>query len=611
MVIAKVGTQYSVEQQRRLRLEQGELYLIVAKSETPFVVETADGKVRATGTRFAVSVGNKTEAAVAQGTVVLESSDGEISLGAGQQGTLVKSQPPTRRPAKRLSYLVNWAKQALAQEKLLVKTQPQDSGLVAIDPYGQEAKLSLRKYHVDVYIEDGVARTTIDQTFFNHNPWNTEGTFYFPLPQDASVSRLAMYVFGQLNEGGMVTRQRGQQIYNDILYQRRDPALLEMMEGNMFKMRIFPLEGRQEKRIFLSYTQNLDELYGQMKYMFPMEHANDVAGELSIRVHIKDGAKHFDPRSSTHQLKTTLAGDDVVLEFDAKKVKPDQDFLLNLLPKEEKAKSEVRVAVCEKDGNHYFSAKLTPELTGGNQPVPRQWIVLNDVSASRTQLDIKAQRYVLERLVAEADDDDSVFLIDVNTVARNVLKKPVNVRSADVKVIVDHRPERVLGATNLAAGFKAAGEVIQKFDLKNPHLLYLGDGVATDGQKAVSELPGLIPSGCKFVGVGVGNKVNSLFLQEAANRTGGTFTTINANEDIDWRVFDLLASMNTARMMNIKVELLDKDNRLIDAVAYPSSSSLAAGETLTVTAMSDSALPAAVRFQGRVGAELVTKTAQD
>ena len=34
-----------------------------------------------------------------------------------------------------------------------------------------------------------------------------EGTFYFPLPPDASLSRLAMYVDGDLMEGGMAERQ--------------------------------------------------------------------------------------------------------------------------------------------------------------------------------------------------------------------------------------------------------------------------------------------------------------------------------------------------------------------------------------------------------------------
>ena len=41
----------------------------------------------------------------------------------------------------------------------------------------------MRKFHVDVHIEDGFARTTIDQTYFNETWSRLEGTFYFPLPR--------------------------------------------------------------------------------------------------------------------------------------------------------------------------------------------------------------------------------------------------------------------------------------------------------------------------------------------------------------------------------------------------------------------------------------------
>ena len=34
-------------------------------------------------------------------------------------------------------------------------------------------------------------------------------------------------------------------------------------------MRVFPLEGRQEKRIILSYTQRLPALYGQTSLSLP------------------------------------------------------------------------------------------------------------------------------------------------------------------------------------------------------------------------------------------------------------------------------------------------------------------------------------------------------
>src|SRR5205085_4398860 len=97
--------------------------------------------------------------------------------------------------------------------------------LVAKTPDGEQVRLSLRKYHVDVHVEDGFARTTIDQTYFNHTPGRIEGTFHFPLPADASLSRLAMYVDGTRNEGGMVERDYGRNVYESIVTRPQGPAL--------------------------------------------------------------------------------------------------------------------------------------------------------------------------------------------------------------------------------------------------------------------------------------------------------------------------------------------------------------------------------------------------
>ena len=606
ILIAHRGSKYSINAPRMIALDQGDVYLIVAKSDKPFVVKTKHGEVRATGTRFVVSSGVKTQAAVAQGCVTLKGAKGRVQLQAGQRGVLEDGKRPTRGPAPRLSYLISWAKEALAQDELLVKKGEKENGLIALDPWGQQTRLSLRKYNVDVHIEDGIARTTIDQTFFNHYPWNTEGTFYFPLPPDASVSRLAMYVNGQLNEGGMVERGRGQEIYTDILHQRRDPALLEMMEGNVFKMRIFPLEGRQEKRIFLSYTQKLDELYETMRYWFPMDHTNSVAGQLSIRVRVKDGAKLYDPRSSTHELASNTDGDDLVLEYEAKKTKPDQDLLLHLIRKDADDESSHLIRTCEKDGFNFVFGRFSPKVPGKVEVEPRQWIVLNDISASRSKIDAEAQRYILKRLLEEADDDDSVFLIDVNTRAESVSAKFNNVRSAEAKKLLKHRAAANLGATNIVAGIEAAVKVIEQQKSENPHLLYLGDGVATDGKTEVFSLVRAIPKGVTFVGVGVGKKVDSLFLQSAADQTGGMFTTINPDEDIDWRVFDMLAALNTPRITGIRVTLKDSAGKKVapnKAIAYPSSRSLSEGETLTIVARCNEELPEKIALEGKVASK--------
>jgi hypothetical protein len=605
VLIAQAGSIYSVESLRKISLKAGEIFLIVTRNKEPFEVTTNEGHIRASGTRFYVSANlsaKQTSAAVAQGTIELDSKSGQVELKAGEQGTLADGEKPTRQAAPRLSYLVSWARDALAQDELLVDKPDRENGLVAVDPSGQESKLSLRKYNVDIYIEDGIARTTIDQTFFNHQPWNTEGTFYFPLPRDASVSRLAMYVAGNLNEGGMVSRERGQQIYNEILYQQRDPALLEMMEGNIFKMRIFPLEGRQEKRIFLSYTQKLDELYGTMRYWFPMDHTNSVAGQLSINVRVKNGAKSFDPRSSTHDVKTEIDGDDLIVRFDAEKTKPDHDFLLHLIPATEVP--ETRVATCEKDGKHFLFARIQPKLKGEMHGQARQWYVLNDISASRSKIESAAQRYILGRLIEEADDDDTIFLIDLNTRAIPVSSEPVSVHSPQAKLLVKHVAENI-GACNIEAGIAEVKRQIAAHQATNPQIVLLGDGVATDGERDIAKLPDSFSQHVPFIGIGVGKSVDSLFMQAAADKTGGFFTTINPDEDIDWRVFDLVSALNTPRMNKIDILLFDKNDKPVNAIAYPSSRGLSAGETLTVVARYDDELPSELVFRGEVNGKTI------
>src|SRR5262249_5897230 len=178
---------------------------------------------------------------------------------------------------------------------------------------GQEAKLELRRYHIDVHIEDGFARTTIDQTYFNHMHSRLEGTFHFPLPPDASLSRLAMYVDGTRMEGGMVERDQGRNIYESIVTRQQDPALLEWVDGSTFRMRVFPLEPRQEKRILLSYSQRLSSYIGQETYRFPAGHELERVRDWSLHARVKGGEK-AGWGSTSHTLKATADGGDLLLD---------------------------------------------------------------------------------------------------------------------------------------------------------------------------------------------------------------------------------------------------------------------------------------------------------
>ena len=113
-------------------------------------------------------------------------------------------------------------------------------------------------YHkVTVEIRDQIARTTIEESFVNHTNSRLEGQFYFPLPQDASISGFGMWIGNELVEADVVEKQRAREIFETILREKRDPGLLEWTGGNIFKARVFPIFPHSEKRIKITYTQVL------------------------------------------------------------------------------------------------------------------------------------------------------------------------------------------------------------------------------------------------------------------------------------------------------------------------------------------------------------------
>src|SRR5690242_2677568 len=56
------------------------------------------------------------------------------------------------------------------------------------------APLEVTYHHVDVAIDDGVARTSVDQEFYNSNNSPLEGTYIFPLPAGAHIDKFELEI---------------------------------------------------------------------------------------------------------------------------------------------------------------------------------------------------------------------------------------------------------------------------------------------------------------------------------------------------------------------------------------------------------------------------------
>jgi ferric-dicitrate binding protein FerR (iron transport regulator) len=604
-------TEVKLDADRHVTLSTGEVFVEVAPRSTEqgesvrFLVKTPQREVVALGTKFDVAaIDAGTGITVTQGKVRVSGLDDVLI--AGQQLAPGAEQPTA---APRAAAALAWTRELMcaAETPLVPPSKYTGGALVADDPSGQAAQLSLRKYHVDVHIEDGFARTTIDQTYFNHTMMRLQGTFFFPLPADASLSRLAMYVNGQLMEGGMAERNFAAQTFESIVRKMQDPALLEWVDGSTFKMRVFPLEARQEKRIVLSYTQRLSGQYGRTSYRFPAGHSLEAVRDWSFHARVKDG-KSLTWSSDTHAdlLQATIDKNDLVFDAKQENVKIEGDVALDLFDggKQLRGDESARFATMDHDNARYFMVRYRPELPTEKDRRHRDWVFLFESSGDRDPLLARAQIDVIRTLLANAEHDDTFAIVTAATRAGSFAKEakpatPENIAAA-VKFL---EGTHLVGLFDMSKALAAAEPFLKA--AQNPYLVQVGSGLPGLGETKADVLARRIPEGVRYVGVGVGKRWNRALMKAAAERSGGFFTQINPDEPINWRSFELYSALTAPRLLDVKVvDDAEKATFLTCANAISQGEEVCALASLTAGAK----LPEAVTVTGTLDGKTFSRT---
>ncbi len=169
---------------------------------------------------------------------------------------------------------------------LIVPLPPPDVPIVDV-PY-----LTVKYHRVTVTIDNQVATTHVDQVFVNEGRHEVEGTYLFPLPEEAAIGEFTMWVDGQKLAGQVLQREEARRIYEEIVRKRRDPALLEYVGRNAFQASIYPIPPGGERRIEIEYSQVLPMDNGLVEYVYPLNTEKFSAKpleEVSINVTVKSG----------------------------------------------------------------------------------------------------------------------------------------------------------------------------------------------------------------------------------------------------------------------------------------------------------------------------------
>ena len=134
---------------------------------------------------------------------------------------------------------------------ILVAAEARGAGILV--PRDGTAPIEVKSHRVSVVLEDGLAKTTLRQTFVNPHRRPLQAIYLFPVPRTASLMDVAMEVNGERLEGLLIERRRARRIYEGIVSQSRDPALVEQIGPETFRLSVFPVMPQKDTVVELTW----------------------------------------------------------------------------------------------------------------------------------------------------------------------------------------------------------------------------------------------------------------------------------------------------------------------------------------------------------------------
>lgn len=488
---------------------------------------------------------------------------------------------------------------------LAADTQPDRVSWLRTDP-----GVVIRAHRVTVDIDNQVATTRIEQVFYNQSERPAEGTYIFPLPVGAAVSDLVMWVDGQPIEAKILEADEAREIYDEIVRQLRDPALLEFVGMGAIQASVFPIQPFSEVKIEIEYAQLLQVENGLVHYEYPLrtdQFTRNAVERVNISVNVASNDAISAIYSPSHRIAVSRSGDfSFRAGWESSYVRPSGNFDLfyglasdeinvNLLTYRESA---------NEDG--FFTLMITPPVeVDADRVIPKDVIIVLDQSGSmygdKWEQAVEAVKFVLDNL----NPQDRFNLIVFSTGYRIYANDLQPVSEVDRAQDWIDRLEAE-GGTDINQALTDAMKLADRE--RSTVVLFLTDGVATEGEvetdAILDNVATAAPPNVRVFTFGVGDDVDTLLLDQLYQMFRGAGSYVRPDERIDDEVSSLYSKISAPVLTNIT---LDFGDVMVDEL-YPGTPlpDLFAGTQLIVTGRFREGAATTVRLTGELDGEALS-----
>ena len=428
------------------------------------------------------------------------------------------------------------------------------------DPF--PPNLSIKYHHVDIKIDNQVAQTAVDQVFINHFHRDLEGTYIFPIPAEASISKFSMYMGNEEIKGKILDKNEARQIYEDIVRRKKDPALLEYFKDGMFKASVYPILANGETRIKLNYSEVLKANGGICGYRYTLnteKFSKDPLQSVKLTVEINSSQPIKSIYSPSHDIKIEKESDHHAnVTYVEENTRPDKDFLLyytystediglNLLPFE------------DEDHQGYFMALISPRVeVPADRTLSKNLIFILDSSGSMAGEKMKQVKEALKFCLNSLNQLDRFNVIDYDDQIRSFKTGLVRANVENIREALSFVDKcEAEGGTDINNALLTGLRQTEGQE-GSTQIIFLTDGLPTVGETDINSIIRNVKqanhSQTRLFVFGAGYDVNTRLLDRLAEDNHGASDYVRPSEDIEVKVGNLYSKISHPILTNVNLD---------------------------------------------------------
>ena len=415
------------------------------------------------------------------------------------------------------------------------------------------APLEVQEQKVSIMVTDQIAETTVRQVFYNPNRSRLEGHFIFPVPKGAVLTDFRMDINGEMQKAELLKAEKARKIYEDIVRNAQDPALLEYAEHDLYKVRIFPIEPNSTKRTRVTYKQVLKKDSGLVTYKYPLntgKYSAKPIKTLSMKMEIESQTPLKSIYSPSHEVEIKRDGaKKAVIGYEQKNVLPENNFSIYFTPQKTELGLNLLTHRPDPDEDGYFLLLLSPGIDVKQEKVVEKDVAfVLDTSGSMAGKKIEQAKKALEFCLHNLNDGDRFEVVRFSTEAETLFSELKEVsdksRKKALKFVGGLKP---IGGTAINDALATTLKLRPEKSKRPFVVIFLTDGrptVGITGEKQIVQNVKDEAGKTRVFCFGIGNDVNTHLLDKITESTRAFSQYVLPSEDIEVKVSQFYTKIN-------------------------------------------------------------------